>query len=284
MIRFSYTFIRVIAAAVLLPALLAAGIVPCGAEERVRGARWMLLTGEGLVRARDVRPGRDGESITVTDLSGGKGEMPLDSCLGLMRRVGTRPMYGRNRDGRAGIELRCGDTILAADVGYREETLTARHPFWKELSFPSGLVRRIRVRRDRTLPPAAPSFEGVRFANGDEVAGRVVSIVGETILVEVEAVGKVPVESFDSVADIVLAPAGGSKEKADSYGSRTVAVLCRSGDLVRGRLQGEDAGAWIVGTSWRKEPVRIPASEIRSVRSSIPSSRGVPTLQSTAGP
>ncbi|MFC1671633.1 NPCBM/NEW2 domain-containing protein [Planctomycetota bacterium] len=257
---------RLLIAVAVLPLIVSAsGVVPCNAAEQApRDAPWLLVTIDGLVKAKDVRPGQGGESLTVIDLSGENREIPLDSCVGLMRRTEMRPRHGRNHDSRTGIELHSGDTVFAADIAYKEGILSAAHPFWKKLSFPLKLIRRVRVQKVQDLPTPFASFTGVRFANGDTVEGTVVSIVRETILVEIEAVGKVPVEGFDSIADIIFAPAK-EKNAPPAEGDRIVAVRCRSGDFVKGKLAREKDGAWIVETPWKKEPVRIHATQIQSV-------------------
>ncbi len=245
--------------AVIPPTLLALAVLLC---RSAAGEQWILVTGDGAVEAGAVLPAKDGASLAVTGPSGKETTVPVDGCLGLMRKTRARPELGRGRDTRVGIELHSGDIIRAADISFKNGTLAARHPVWKELSFPAAAVRRIRVRPAADLPSLSPSFSGVRFTNGDDVSGKVVSVVGETILVEVEGVGKLPVEGLDSVADIVLASAGKSKKEPSSNAGGTVTVLCRSGDAVKGTLLG---GGWTVRTSWRREPVTIAPGQVKSV-------------------
>ena len=116
---------------VIPPVLLVLGTLLCGAALGAPGGEtWILVTENGPVKAANVLPGKDGASLTAVGLSGKRKEIPLASCLGLMRRMKGRPEYGRDHDSRAGIELHSGDTILATDVAYKGNTLTARHPFW----------------------------------------------------------------------------------------------------------------------------------------------------------
>jgi len=244
--------------AVIPPTFLALVLLSCGTAA---GEQWMLVTDDGPVEADGITPSKDGASLLVAP-SGKKVTVALDRCIGLMCRTTARPKLGRDRDARVGIELHSGDIIRATDLAFKEKTVTARHPAWKDLSFPAGAVKRIRISPAPNLPIISPSFSGVRFVNGDEVAGRVVSIVGETILVEVEGVGKLPVEGLDSVADVVLSPAGKEPKKKSAGENGTVTLLCRSGDMVAGRLLG---GGWTVQVSWRKDAVTVAPGQVKSV-------------------
>ena len=109
------------------------------------------------------------------------------------------------------------------------------------------------VAGDARLPAPPPDFTGVRYANGDSVAGAVVWLGGASALVEMPGIGKIPVEDLATVADIVLC-----KTAAPPPLDRGIEVWLRTGERFRGTCAGGSNGVMRFKTAWAREPLNIP--------------------------
>lgn len=236
---------------VALAVLLAALTLSAPAADR-----WAVLTDDGARMASALEVSADGAGITVRQSDGTAAALPLRSVAAVMRR-GPAPAPRATRGFFA--ERSTGDRILADSLELAGGKLALSNALWGRVEFPLSSVRRL-IASDARLPPAAASFTGVRYANGDALPGNVVSLSSGGCTVDMPGIGKAPVDGWEAVSEVVLNSGG---EQVSTSGVSE--VFLRSGESLCGALAGGSDWCLKLKTDWAATPVTIPFEMLLSV-------------------
>ena len=235
--------------------ILALAVAACGiALSASAASRWAILTEAGERRAAAVEFAADGSAIVLKQDNGGSARLPLTEVAALTRQFATTPERGATNPvvRRFYAELMSHERVLAETMNLSGDTFTLWNTNWGKVEFAVTSVWRL-VAGDARLPAAPPDFTGVRYANGDSVAGAVVWLGGSRVLVDMPGVGKIPVDDLATVADIVL-----GKAAAPPPLDRGIEVSLRTGESFRGTCAGGSNGVMRFKTTWASQPLNIP--------------------------
>ena len=219
---------------------------------------WAVMTDSGARTATSLEFSADGTSLVCRDASNSSEALPLTSVAALMQRTTPPSPSVTAERKRFFAVLSSGERLLAESVTLETGQVTIAHSRWGHVPFKVQSVRRLTAHDSRLADPPA-DFTGVRYFNGDSVPGTVSSIARETVLVDMEAIGKIPVEGLSNVADVVF-----TRDSAVAAATRETEILLRTGEILRGRLAG--AGKRVeVRTSWAAKPLGIPLEMISAL-------------------
>jgi hypothetical protein len=235
--------------------ILALAVAACGiALSASAASRWAILTEAGERRAAAVEFTADGSAIVLKQADGGSARLPLSEVAALTQRATAAPgRCATNPVVRAfHAELMSRERVLAETMNLSGATFTLGNTNWGKVELAVTSVWRL-VAGDARLAAAPPDFTGVRYANGDSVAGAVVWLGGARVLVEMPGVGKIPVDDLATVADIVLC-----KTAAPPPLDRGIEVWLRTGERFRGTCAGGSSGVMRFKTAWAPKPLNIP--------------------------
>lgn len=221
-------------------------------------SRWAILTEAGERRATSVEFTADGSALVLKQDDGGSARLPLTEVAALTRQFATTPERGATNPvvRRFYAELMSRERVLVETMDLSGATFTLGNTNWGKVEFPVTSVWRL-VASDARLAAAPPDFTGVRYANGDSLAGAVVWLGGARVLVEMPGVGKIPVDDLATVADIVLC-----KTAAPPPLDRGMEVSLRTGERFRGTCAGGSSGVMKLKTTWARQPLNIPLNMV----------------------
>ena len=235
--------------------ILALAVAACGiALSASAASRWAVLTDDGERRAASVEFAADGSAIVLKQAAGGSVSLPLNQVAALTQQFATTPERGATNPvvRRFYAELMSRERVLAETMDLSGTTFTLGNTNWGKVELAVTSVWRL-VAGDARLAAAPTDFTGVRYANGDSVAGAVVWLGGARVLVDMPGVGKIPVDDLATVADIVL-----GKAAAPPPLDRGIEVSLRTGESFRGTCAGGSNGVMRFKTAWAREPLNIP--------------------------
>ncbi len=217
-------------------------------------SRWAILTDAGERRAASVEFAADGSGLVLKQDDGGSARLPLSEVAALSQRAAAKPGRGTSEPAKRRFyaELMSRERVLAETMDLSGDTFTLGNTNWGKVTFAVTSVWRL-VAGDARLPAAPPDFTGIRYANGDTMAGAVVWLGGTNALVEMPGVGKIPVADLATVVDIVLCKAGVPPPL-----DRGIEVSLRTGERFRGTCAGGSNGVMKFKTAWAREPLNIP--------------------------
>lgn len=265
-----------------LPVLCLAILGVCLASSSVAADRWAVLTDTGERRASAVEFAPDGASLVVMPADGAPVSLPLRSVAALSHCAVAPAERGASSTSRRRfhVELLSGERILADTMELGGDTLVVGNIQWGRVGLPVKSVWRV-VASDAQLSEVLPDFTGVRYVNGDTVAGSVVSISGTGAMVDMAGVGKIPVDDLSSVSEVVL-----SKGEVKRSVNPGVEVLLLTGEILSGTCAGGSAGFMKLKTAWAGEALSIPLAMLCAA--AFPEGRlllwAEPTTSATAAP
>jgi hypothetical protein len=221
-------------------------------------SRWAILTEAGERRAAAVEFTADGSALVLKQDDGGSARLPLSEVAALTQQFATTPGRGATNPAvrRFYAELLSRERVLAETMDLSGATFTLGNTNWGKVELAVTSVWRL-VATDARLAAAPPDFTGVRYVNGDSVAGAVVWLSGARVLVDMPGVGKIPVDDLATVADIVLC-----KTAALPPLDRGMEVSLRTGERFRGTCAGGSNGVMRFKTTWARKPLNIPLAMI----------------------
>lgn len=235
--------------------ILALAVAACGIALSASAAgRWAILTDNGERRGASVEFTADESALVLKQDNGGSARLPLSEVAALTQRATAAPGRGAtNPVVRAfHAELMSRERVLAETMDLSGDTFTLGNTNWGKVELAVTSVWRL-VATDARLAAPPPDFTGVRYANGDSVAGAVVWLGGARVLVDMPGVGKIPVDDLATVADIVLC-----KAAAPLPLDRGMEVWLRTGERFRGTCAGGSNGVMRFKTTWARQPLNIP--------------------------
>ena len=238
--------------------ILMLAVLPACLSRAQTAENWAVMTGSGARTAASVGFSADGASLVCRDALASAVAIPVSSVVALMQRSpapALRPIPAR----RFYAELSSGERMLADAVELEQGTLRIANSRWGSVNLSTGEVWRL-VADDTRLPEVPASFAGVRHTNGDTAEGAIDSIVREIVLVDMPGIGKIPIEGFASIGDIVF-----QKSRPARSGLRGTEVFLRTGETLHGKLSGGTAWSLRLKTAWAAEPLVIPLDMVAAV-------------------
>jgi len=225
---------------------------------------WTVLTANAVVTGDSLSLDPDS---TLLSVGGGEAtQIGLGECVAVMRRTPREHREFRDASSRTYVETLSGEIILAESVSFHDDAVRVEHRRWGRLSLQSEVLRRIHFGASPFAAAFASDFSGIRFGNGDALAGKILSVSGQTLLIESPDLGKIPVDGLDALSDIVFQPKRAAPaDSASDPGPRSVKVWLRTDEILTGELVAASHNVWTVRTAHSDTPETVGAFLIKAV-------------------
>mgnify|MGYP006286541623 CR=1 FL=1 len=237
--------------------------VICGhaADHKVlQPRRWILVHLRGIAAYDTVQLGTKGRVIKAFSHSGQETGFPVHSCVSLMRRQ--PDVLNESRRRGLYIQLLNGDMILAENPEFDGKGLTFFHGAWGRLRISSSDLHML-IRPDLYSPDAEADFTGLMLKNDDTTRGTICSLTQESIMIDMDGIGKIPVGGLENVSRAVFNIKNKISTGEGKAGSVQIELV--TGEVISGiPVKGGD-NIWLIKTGWNEKPIRVYGSYIRSV-------------------
>jgi hypothetical protein len=223
-----------------------------------------VLHATGFTMAKSIALAADGRTVTLTPATGPATTLPLSQVTAILRGAAPGDPKMPTGSGPYCAEFISGERLRLNGFTLDEQFLTGRHVLFGELSWSRRQVKRL-VRAERMLTVPPPQFTGLRFRNGDAMAGEVESVTNDVAMVSMSGVGKIPVTDFNSVWSMVLARRPAGRRKSFFVNEPEVEILLKNGDVIAGTLVGAADQAWHLKPAWRDKPFAVPTAFVQAL-------------------
>jgi hypothetical protein len=244
--------ITVITAQITVAALLVAWPGAAAAE-------WAVLTESAARTAATVEFSADGSALVCRNPAAGAASVPVRSVVALLQRSAAPLPTARAGTRRFYAEMPSGERVLAESMTFADGKLRIRNSRWGEVLFGTQTVCRLRT-GDCRMPALPGDFKGVRYRNGDTVPGAIASIVQETIFVDMDGIGRIPVQGFSNVADVVFTTNSTARPERQQ-----TEVFLQTGEILCGKITAGSAKHLALKTAWMDRPLNVPIETIRGL-------------------
>lgn len=248
---------RTLQARWLLTVLLSGCLIPSGwSKENAAASDWLVLTASTLHSAKAVELNDTKQSFVVCDANGKRPQVSFQSCVALMQGEATCSSTSTRTAALKCINLVSGDRLMVSRFSLQGTHIKANHSLWGSIAIATASIASISFDSGGTGSVPKPGFVGVRLKNGDEIPGAIASASDAAIMVEMEGVGKLPVEDLSSVAHVVF------RSQISGKTSDGIRLMLRTGDIVMGKLSAGKGNCWNLQSGWNQKPLPVSISEV----------------------
>jgi len=226
-------------------------------------SEWLVFTHEAMIQASSIRINHKTRTLQIQGKDGQNKTIPVENCVALLKKARPFKINPLKKGSTLVVELVSGERILGTTkhIVMKEDQLTIQSGFWGEISFPREQLQRILFVPETDLAIPDPEFTGVYLKNGDEVSGKIMSITGETVVVNFEDVGKIPVAGFSTLDQVVFKAKPPLPKTVSGSPQKKIEILLRNTEIILAdteSFKSVDNDSWSVNVSWKKEPIIIP--------------------------
>lgn len=223
--------------------------------------RWMLIHTSGFHKAESIQFADNGTRIRLSAVSKKPVDVDIRNAVALMQRQPDAFFTpGAEKKKCFFLELAGGDRVLVRNPVFDGTTLAFHHTVWGRISVDLKYLKRLYRAGASSL--AEPDFTGLILMNGDQTQGVISSLSNDSIMVEMEGLGKIPVGGLDRVNEVVFNKEIKSKEE---HRKANVRISLISGEQIYGKPVSGDKGRWFIQPTWRSKSIPLFLSFIRAV-------------------